>query len=122
MNRSMMINLKIIIFIFISKSPDIFMLYCRKTMQHITFDTEINRYILMPTYIRSYTFSQLTTGTQSIFLSIISRQKMSDIDISSLKFDTILILFGETIINFNNVSCTLIESSILSQSFSWTKM
>ena len=30
MNRSMMINLKIIIFIFISKSPDIFMLYCRK--------------------------------------------------------------------------------------------
>ena len=71
-------------------------------MQHIMFDTEINRHT--HTRRHTYSFSQLTAGTQSIFLAIISRQKMSDIDISSLKFDTILILFGETIIDFNNVS------------------
>ena len=119
MNRSMMINLKIIIFIFISKSPDIFMLYCRKNhaTHHVWYKNKSTH-----TRRLTYSFSQLTAGTQSIFLAIISRQKMSDIDISSLKFDTILILFGETIIDFNNVSWTLIESSILFQSFSWTKM
>jgi hypothetical protein len=48
-------------------------------------------------------FHKSAAGTLVSSSTLFPVKKMSDVDISSLKLDTLLILFGETIIDFNSI-------------------